>query len=327
MTWVAWRQFRTPALTGVAALGLLAAFLLVTGIQMSSAFNTSGIAHCSTSTPTCGFAVEQFRQRFGSLVTIAPYFQFLPGLIGVFWGAPLVAREFEHQTHLLAFTQSVTRTRWITTKLALVLGLAGIVTVAISQLLSWWYEPLARLDSGRFTPEVFSHEGVVPVAYALFAVALGVAVGSIVKRSVSAMAITLFLYFAVRFPLENWLRPHYLKPRHLTHSAAEGFGTRRGDWNLASQFVDAGGDPIPMQQVASACPPGIDTPHCLSEQGYRVLETYQPADRFWLFQAIETSIFLLLTAALITLAIRHVRGPQRRPRTPPVRSESDALPR
>ena len=289
---------------------------------MSASFEESGLGDCLTTRPDCGLAAEQFRQQFGSLTAIAPYLQFIPGLIGVFLGAPLVAREFEQGTHALVFTQSVTRLRWITVKLALVLGLAVVATAALCRLVSWWYEPLARLDSGRFTPEVFSHEGLVPVTYALFAVALGVAAGTIVRRSVAAMAITLSVFFAVRFPIEQWVRPHYLPPLHLTHSPATGFGTGNpDDWNLSSQFTNAAGHVVPMQDVAALCPPGTDTPRCLTAHGYRVLETFQPADRFWAFQAIEAGIFLLLSAALVALTILLLNG---RGRPQPLRRPSSA---
>ena len=42
----------------------------------------------------------------------------VPAVVGAFWGAPLVARELEAGTHRLAWNQAVTRTRWLTTKLA-----------------------------------------------------------------------------------------------------------------------------------------------------------------------------------------------------------------
>ena len=86
MTWVAWRQLRTPALTGLVAFALLGVFLLLTGLRMSSAAEHSGLAQCLDEQPnwsSCGLVSEQFRQRFGSVVAIAPYFQFIPGLIGV----------------------------------------------------------------------------------------------------------------------------------------------------------------------------------------------------------------------------------------------------
>ena len=303
MTWVAWRQFRIPALGGLIGLATAAAFLVLTGIPMSSAFDDSGLAACLVTQPNCGLLVEQFRQRFAGLETVAPYFQFLPGLIGVFWGAPLVAREYEQGTDMLAFTQSVSRARWITAKLALVLTAGSIVTLVLARLLSWWYEPFAHLDDGRFTPEVFSHEGIVPVAYTLFAIALGVAAGTILRKTVPAMAVTLGVFFAVRFPIEEWLRPNYLRPRHLIHPAAQGFGTSPDDWNLSSRFVDSAGKAIPMQHVATLCPPGTDTPLCLDTHGFQVLETFHPASRFWTFQAIETSIFLVLTLALIGTAV------------------------
>jgi len=44
----------------------------------------------------------------------------VPALIGVFWGAPLIARELETGTFRLAWTQSVTRTRWLAVKLGVV---------------------------------------------------------------------------------------------------------------------------------------------------------------------------------------------------------------
>jgi ABC-type transport system involved in multi-copper enzyme maturation permease subunit len=35
----------------------------------------------------------------------------IPALLGMFWGAPLIARELESGTYRLAWTQSVTRRR------------------------------------------------------------------------------------------------------------------------------------------------------------------------------------------------------------------------
>ena len=67
----------------------------------------------------------------------------LPALIGACWGAPLVARELETGTFRLAWNQSVTRTRWLAVKLAVV----GLTTMAVTEGLSlmqaWWAAPLA----------------------------------------------------------------------------------------------------------------------------------------------------------------------------------------
>ena len=46
----------------------------------------------------------------------------VPAVIGIFWGAPMIAREIEAGTYRLVWTQSITRTRWLVSKL----GVAGI---------------------------------------------------------------------------------------------------------------------------------------------------------------------------------------------------------
>ena len=68
----------------------------------------------------------------------------VPGLIGMFWGAPLVAREFETGTFRLAWTQGVTRTRWLAAKLAV----AGAAAIAAGELftlmVNWWSSPIHK---------------------------------------------------------------------------------------------------------------------------------------------------------------------------------------
>ena len=65
-----------------------------------------------------------------------------PALIGLFWGAPLIARELETGTYRLAWNQSVTRSRWTLAKL----GIGGLASVAVAGLLSlmitWWASPI-----------------------------------------------------------------------------------------------------------------------------------------------------------------------------------------
>ena len=73
-----------------------------------------------------------------------------PPLLGIFWGAPLVARELEAGTHRLVWTQSVTRTRWLAVKLG-VIGLAGMaVTGLVSLMVTWWAHPLDRVQIDQY---------------------------------------------------------------------------------------------------------------------------------------------------------------------------------
>ena len=61
-----------------------------------------------------------------------------PALVGLFWGAPLVAAEAEAGTTQFAWMQSVTRKRWLTVKIGWMLLAAAVWGGVISALVTWW---------------------------------------------------------------------------------------------------------------------------------------------------------------------------------------------
>lgn len=206
-----WRQFRTPA--AVAALALLAVAVVaaVTWPDLSRAEQAMVSVcrrggDCRAATAALARSRGALVNGFGTLVTLAP------ALAGAFWGAPLVAREVEVGTLPLVWTQSVTRTRWMLVKLA-VLGTASVaVTGLLSLVVTWWTAPLDAAAATRYA--TFAQRDVVPVGYALFAFALGVATGVLLRRAVPAMAVTLAAFTAVRVCTTFGLRPRLLAPEH-----------------------------------------------------------------------------------------------------------------
>jgi hypothetical protein len=237
MIWLTWRQFRAQAITAVAALAAFAILLAVTKSRMSSLYAASGIAGCHGA--TCAGLASQFLERLtsGQTVPLLPdgtneyvilYFLSIlviliaPAIIGIFWGAPLIARELETGTSRLAWNQSVTRTRWLTVKLALI-GLAAMaVTEAFSLLQAWWAGPIGKavglggsasiLTEGRFGPFVFPTHGITMLGYAAFGLALGVTAGLLVRRAIPAMAVTLAIFAAVQVITPLWIRPNLIPP-------------------------------------------------------------------------------------------------------------------
>lgn len=136
-----------------------------------------------------------------------------PGIVGVFWGAPLVARELESGTYRLAWSQSVTRARWLTAKLGVV-GLAGMLTAGLFSLAAtWWSSPLDRANMTRYVS--FDQRDIVPVGYAALAFVLGVAIGVVVRRAIPAMAASLAGFVFVRLSFAHWARPYLVKPLRL----------------------------------------------------------------------------------------------------------------
>src|SRR6266542_41145 len=121
LAWVTWRQHRF-ALAGVlAVLGGLGVFMLFNGLAMHHAYTSLGLDTCGKlSGPSCQSQLTAFQQDYGNSADRLPhYLMILPALIGVFAGAPLVARELESGTFRFAWTQGRIRVQWIVTKLVL----------------------------------------------------------------------------------------------------------------------------------------------------------------------------------------------------------------
>lgn len=206
----------------------------------------------------------------------------------------------------------MSRRRWLLTKLALLLAAAIVFAALFSLLLEWWFRPFAQLSfSGGFSRmdlNVFDFQGVVPVADTLYAFALGTAAGVLIRRTVPAMAVTFAAFLPVRLLLQS-MRAHFISPLRIAYQAA-GQSPRagHGDWVLSSQLVDRFGHPVPDQEMISACPPALNTSKlgihdCLGAHGFRTLDIFQPASRFWTLQAIEATILLVIAIVLLLIAV------------------------
>ena len=208
MIWVAWRQFRAQALVALGLLGAFAVLVLVTGLQLRDLYNQLVVARCSAREACTVPLLSGLDKPLTGL--LGPALLAIPALLGMFWGAPLVARELESGTFRLAWTQSVTRQRWLTVRVALVGTAALAVAGLASWLVSWWFAPLDAVNMDRFDPSVFGARGIVAIGYAGFAFALGVATGALTRRTLPAMAATLVSFIAARVAFTFWVRPHLL---------------------------------------------------------------------------------------------------------------------
>ena len=314
MAWVTWRQHRIQFLVGGGILLVAALLAFATGPAIRSAFDDQGLATClpPATRSGCDIIVRHFQSEHDTLTLVSRYLVFLPALIAVFVGAPLLARELEHGTYRLAWTQGVTRGRWLLSQ-TLLLALATVLgALALSALVMWWRLPFDRLE-GRMSPSRFEVEGIVVPAYAVFALALGVFAGALLRRTVPAMTAALVAFVAVRLAVANLLRPRYLAPEHATATGLTP-NTHAHDWVLSNSLVDAVGRQISAGRenlaIVHAQNAGIDAQEYLLSLGWRRAITFQPADRFWTFQVIEAAIFVGLAAAIVLVTLRLVqRGP------------------
>jgi hypothetical protein len=100
----------------------------------------------------CDYLVVLVASRVRVAGEVSGFLLLVPAIIGTFWAAPLLTREFEAGTFQLAWTQSVTRTRWLAAKLG-VGALAAMATAGLfSLLLTWWSGPIdtaSPFDTGN----------------------------------------------------------------------------------------------------------------------------------------------------------------------------------
>jgi hypothetical protein len=322
MTWLVWRQHRSEALIASIGLSSLAAVLIITGIQIAASFQSLGVAACVAhpQLPNCNEIEGAFAQPYGFLTSALPWLNLLPALVAMLVGAPLVAREFEHGTHRLAWTQSITRWRWLAFKLGFVLAACLLLSAGLTALLTWWRSPFDQIW-GRFDPQGFDFEGVAPLGYMLFAVALAMLAGTLLQRSIPAMVATLVGFPIVRLGILLFARPNYQPPVTQTWPAvAQPPHIDPQAWQTDSGWIDTLGRKVADDHVLTVCNPGggslntigpnaNDSPflQCVHAHGWIDFVTYQPPDRFWRFQGIEAAIFLALAGGCVAIMFWWIR--------------------
>lgn len=139
---------------------------------------------------------------------------------------------------------------------------------------------------------------------------LGVFAGTVWPKMLPAMAATLAGFLGLRVALTLLARPHYLPARTLTFPVEGGTGGPNetiGDWVLARGVRDASGKLV-LANGSVQCPQGVSCGADLGlGPGAYNWQLYQPASRFWLFQGIETGLYVAVAAVLLYVAIRRIR--------------------
>lgn len=323
LAWVMWRRYRTALAATAGVLAVIGVYLLVDGERMRSVYATY-LACAPNHSAKCQFAWQTFRDGYSQPGLPGVILLFLPGIIGAFVGAPVLAREFETGTVRFTWTQGVGRMRWAIA--AVVPGAVGVAVIigAFGALVSWHNQPL--VDGGitpRLHATVFPVTGLAAAGWALAGFALAVLAGQLWRRVLPGLATAFAAWFALAF-LAAQIRLHYLTPLTTTNLEQSGRdfeiaqwwtrgGVRIDDAQInsvlqAGGFQQGGGG----GQVAVAQPGaggGIDPVQYLLHHGYTQITSYQPDSRYWTFQWIEfgaltTLTFLLLGAAFWLLRRR-----------------------
>jgi hypothetical protein len=334
MIWMTWRQFRTPALATTALLLALLTALALTWADVTELATNTGFTGCRGD--ACATAGETFldalRQLWAGDIHIAAIagLYLLPALVGIFWGAPLVARELETGTYRMVFSQSVSRSRWLLVKLAVGGGAAALGAGLLSLTLTTWAQPIDAASADRMNPLVFAARGVLPIGYAVLAFVAGVTTGLLLRRTLAAMAVTLLLITGVQIASPFLVRPWLAQPvtaitpleldghYGLSMSPATGEMTlhlepeQRGDWVVSNTVVTATGvefhGPADTTQCGPEAPRDRETcPVWLEKQNLSQKMTYVPGEAFWRLQWREFGVLMAVAAVLTGFCLRWIR--------------------
>jgi hypothetical protein len=338
MTWLIWRQYRLQAAIAGGLLAAFAAVMIVTGVAMASQWH-SALVTC-TADHSCNSlaATLSFGNSFAHDLTFLSLA--VPGVLGLLIGAPIVAGEVETGTGSFVWTQSITRGRWLLAKAGWLLLAAAVWGGCVAALVTWWSGPPNALYADAFHSNEFDMQGIVPIAYAVFGVALGLAAGALLRRTLPAIAVTLAAFIGVRVLVAQVFRAHYLTAVTTYYSLTSNWQPPSGSWILGSGVVNQAGHVIPLNPngvaagvpvsaLSAACQKLIPTLQngsslvqngmitrgltdgrlaaCVQAAGFRQFSSYQPISRYWAFQSIETVIFLALAAGLVAVAFAVVR--------------------
>ena len=303
MTWLTWRQHRLEALGAavlvIPTIAVITAFLLIAQPLLDQANRV-----CPSIDASCDSVAQAFYNRTDPLHTVVKaLLMALPALPGLFIGAPLLAREFEQGTDQLVWSQGITRRRWLFVKLGLLIGATVCISAALAIAGQRWAEAVPIVNLSQWTE--FDVEGPAYVSYAFFSLALGVAAGAAIGRTVPAMAAALVGFVGARMAIEFLARPNFQSP--LRWELGTNIQFPGNIWQLGDQHqVDLQGHPISAAQFTNAvniCSQVQGTfETCLRDHGVVVVQLYQPGYRFWLFQSIEAAIFTGLGIALLGVA-------------------------
>ncbi|MEU4092622.1 ABC transporter [Streptomyces sp. NPDC026673] len=195
MTWLIWRQHRAAYWTILAATVLSAAWIVYQRAGMMDYLTAHGWPDAES---------DKWLRNMGPytswLQRVAFGLGFVPVLLGVFLGAPLLAGDLESGTAKLATSQSASPARWLAAKLGVTVLVVVAATVTLSVVFEWWWRPVGKENTvlDWTSGAAFDTTGAVPVALTLFTVLGGVAIGMLLRRTLLAMVVTFVFAVSVQ---------------------------------------------------------------------------------------------------------------------------------
>jgi hypothetical protein len=287
VTWLTWRIERGKVLVG-AALVLIAAIALLT-LNMDGPVTMTGARIAITLGPPV-FAV----------------------VVAVFWGAPLVAREYEQRTYLVLWSRDRPAARWLALRAAHLMLPIVVLTFVVNAVAQLTLDRMHPATEGQSAP-VYDLWPPLQLVTVLAGFALGVLVGALARSVVLSMGITLVGYAVLRLFVGVLARPRLLPPLRLLDRVAPIDSMR-----VSGGFLDRDGHELSASAVQPLCigqhPVIAAQDQCLVVHG--IAHSYvdiQPVSRVPDLRLVEFGGYALLAVALFAAALLVLRQREAQP--------------
>jgi hypothetical protein len=241
LLWLTWRQHRWPIAITAAATAVWTVWMLVTASKLATLAKGCGARGCHGSLDK---AASYATYQMNTVV-------FIPALIALFWGVPLLAREYEQRTLPLAWSQDLTPLRWLWGKTAIL----GVLVAAMGAVLAGTAEHLAHnyhLYTGNslFEGTAFQAGGWLPLTLMVAWLAVGIAAGAATRRTMPAIAVVAAAWVG-RMVLMVRLRPSFMKPVEqlkpfAAMSTPNGKGSQLDLAHISTNDMMLGGNNVPF---------------------------------------------------------------------------------
>lgn len=337
---VALIQHRAALITIFVAFIALAIAIVIGRDAVSASYASYLAVGCTLAHPTnlgvCANTANQFAD-IPSFTPLVAALRLFPLVIGAFVGAPMIAREMESGTYRFAWTQGVGRTRLLLVTLATLALIVTPVAVVLGFLLGGWYiHPIAAVNlvvGSHWQPGLFTTTWWMTPVWTLFSLALGTFIGVLVKRTVAAMAATAIVVGTVLLAVGTYLSRIYgigavvssrillngMDAGPINEVATRGQGPA-GSWMVRAWYTGPSGDVLGLKAANRVgahavslyeASNGYNDPHAASRwlalHHYTYWLAYQPADHFWILQAVVGVVALVLTCLCVFGAARCIR--------------------
>jgi hypothetical protein len=324
LAWLTWRQHRWALLGSLVLAAALTGWMVYLASDMTSFYHQCHNTLCPVGSPQ----FETLNARFTGPIDVANNLllgvEYLPVLIGMFLGVPLLAKEYEQRTLLLAWSQDISPVRWLWTKLTLIGLFVAALTAVLSAASGHLAHVLHNVGGGSlFEGQRFLDSGMLPLAIGVSWFAVGVALGAAVRRILPAAMAVITGFIGVMLTVQ-WRFPTLMTPVSrwfpfgdpanrpgLTNALVVKGSIEVGPGHVVNLF-DASGHALSWAQLQHACPnflslSGEAVTSCFARNHFQRHVVYQPGSRIPEFHLILASGYIglgILALAAATLLVR-----------------------